>query len=126
MLHARQAARHLRDQVVQKDEEALRQRETQTPHVEWKDAQMGWGSLREGSMQTDCTEGVREQDVQFGPVDYQVQTAREDDLHHLEAQIEQADHLCGRDVQAQQEELPNGGDQSENNWYQDGQPSQTE
>lgn len=75
-------------------------------------------------MQTDCTEGVREQDVQFGPVDYQVQTAREDDLHHLEAQIEQADHLCGRDVQAQQEELPNGGDQSENNWYQDGQQMQ--
>ncbi|KAF9816639.1 hypothetical protein IEO21_03944 [Rhodonia placenta] len=121
-----QAARHLRDQVVQKDEEALRQRETQTPHVEWKDAQTGWGSLREGSMQTDCTEGVREQDVQFGPVDYQVQTAREDDLHHLEAQIEQADHLCERDVQAQQEELPNGGDQSGNNWYQSGQPSQIE
>ncbi|KAF9806632.1 hypothetical protein IEO21_08627 [Rhodonia placenta] len=86
-------ARHVQDQVVQTEEKV----------AEHRDAQTGRGGLCEEGMQTDGTQGVREQDVQADAADHLCHNEAQTDPE--EAQIDQAERAREQGVETQQEEL---------------------
>ncbi|OSX58132.1 hypothetical protein POSPLADRAFT_1099668, partial [Postia placenta MAD-698-R-SB12] len=96
-------ARHVQDQVVHTEEKVLCERGVHTTHAEHRDAQTGRGGLCEEGMQTDDTQGVREQDVQADAADHLCHNEAQTDPE--EAQIDQAERAREQGVETQQEEL---------------------
>ncbi|OSX58118.1 hypothetical protein POSPLADRAFT_1153921 [Postia placenta MAD-698-R-SB12] len=96
-------ARHVQDQVVHTEEKVLCERGVHTTHAEHRDAQTGRGGLCEDGMQTDGTQGVREQDVQADAADHLCHNEAQTDPE--EAQIDQAGSAREQGVETQQEEL---------------------